>query len=119
MDPWSKRDYSRHIREALMVVEKLPEINPPSGRVPGQVRLVISICELQRRRNSGENCETEDRLRVFRSGDKYRLKEGTGGGPTGQAGPWRSLPLARVGVRLGGGGVLLAPLRASRVFFYA
>src|SRR4051812_40200565 len=31
MDPWSKVDYSRHIREASMVMEKLPEVNPPSG----------------------------------------------------------------------------------------
>ena len=37
MDPWSKGDYSRHIREVLMVVEKPPEVNPPSGRVSGQV----------------------------------------------------------------------------------
>src|SRR3954468_20528961 len=33
MDARSKGDYSRHIREALMVVEKLPEVNPPSDRV--------------------------------------------------------------------------------------
>ena len=38
MDPWSKEDYSRNIREALMVVEKLPEVTPPSGKVPGQDR---------------------------------------------------------------------------------
>ena len=31
MDPWSKEDYSRHIREALMVVEKLSEVNPSSA----------------------------------------------------------------------------------------
>src|SRR4051812_30833762 len=30
MDPWSKVDYSRLIREALVVVEKLPEVDPPS-----------------------------------------------------------------------------------------
>ena len=41
----SKGDYSRHIREALMVVEKLPEVNPPSGRVSGQVRRAIPILE--------------------------------------------------------------------------
>src|SRR4051812_28198647 len=45
MDPWSKGDYSLHIREALMVVEKLPEINPPSVRVQGQVLLAIPILE--------------------------------------------------------------------------
>ena len=36
MDPWSKVDYSRVIREASMAMEKLPEVDPPSGRVPGQ-----------------------------------------------------------------------------------
>ena len=34
MDPWSKGDYSWLIREALMVVERFPEVIPPSGRVP-------------------------------------------------------------------------------------
>jgi len=37
MDPWSKGDYSRDIREAIMAMEELPEVTPPSGRVPGQV----------------------------------------------------------------------------------
>ncbi|KAE8819662.1 hypothetical protein D1007_02311 [Hordeum vulgare] len=36
MDSWSNEDYSRHVREASMVVDKLPEVNPPSGRVPGR-----------------------------------------------------------------------------------
>src|SRR4051812_44558210 len=36
MDPWSKVDYSRLVRKASMVVEKLAEVNPPSDRVPGQ-----------------------------------------------------------------------------------
>src|SRR4051812_31618620 len=54
MDPWSNGDYSRQIQEALIVVEKPPEINPPSGRVPGQVLLAISILGSRRRRNSGE-----------------------------------------------------------------
>src|SRR3954463_5617770 len=36
MDPWSKGGYSRHIQEASMEMEGLPEVNPPSGRVPGQ-----------------------------------------------------------------------------------
>ena len=40
MDPWSKVDYSRHIRDASMAMEKLPEVNPPSGRVSEQGILV-------------------------------------------------------------------------------
>src|ERR1041385_1098000 len=54
MDPWSEVDYSRFIREASMVVEKLPEVVPPSGRVPGRGLLVLLILEARRRRNKGE-----------------------------------------------------------------
>src|SRR3954466_11380067 len=36
-DPWSKVDYSRHIREASMAMEGLPEGLDPSGRVPEQL----------------------------------------------------------------------------------
>src|SRR3954466_10661586 len=78
MDSWSKGDYSRHIREALMVVDKLPEISHPSGRVPGQVHLVIQILESRRQRNCGENCVTEGLLRVRSAGDKYRPKGAPG-----------------------------------------
>ena len=45
MDSWSKGDYSRVIREASMVVEKLPVVILPSGRVPGRVLLVLPILE--------------------------------------------------------------------------
>ena len=45
MDPWSKGDYSQLIREASMVVEKLPVVVLPSGRVPGRVLLVLPILE--------------------------------------------------------------------------
>src|SRR4051812_44343853 len=51
MDPWSKVDYSRHIREASMVVERSPEVNPPSGRVPRSGLLELPIFEARRRRN--------------------------------------------------------------------
>src|SRR4051812_19344486 len=54
MDPWSKVDYSRIIREASMVEEKLPEVNPPSGRVPGRGVLALSILEARRQRYRGE-----------------------------------------------------------------
>jgi len=45
MDPWSKGDYSQLIREASMVVERLPVVILPSGRVPGRVLLVLPILE--------------------------------------------------------------------------
>src|SRR4051794_34033595 len=51
MVPSSKVDYSRHIREASMAMEKLPEVNRPSGRVPGQRLLAAPILKRQRRRN--------------------------------------------------------------------
>ncbi|KAE8779595.1 hypothetical protein D1007_47387 [Hordeum vulgare] len=54
MNPWSKEDYSRHVREASMAVEKLPEVNPPSGRVPGGGLLTLPISEALRRQNDGE-----------------------------------------------------------------
>ena len=54
MDPWSKVVYSRLILETLMVVEKLPEVNPPSGRVPGQGLLAAPILKRRQRQNRGE-----------------------------------------------------------------
>src|SRR3954471_20807949 len=54
MDPWSKGDYSQLIREASMVVERLPVVILPSGRVPGRVLLVLPILEARRRRNRDE-----------------------------------------------------------------
>src|SRR3954464_8447724 len=40
--------------EASMMAEKLPEVNPPSGRVPGRSLLALPILEARRRRNRGE-----------------------------------------------------------------
>ena len=45
MDPWSKVDYSRHIREASMGVDGLPEVVLPSGRVPRQRLLAAPVLE--------------------------------------------------------------------------
>ncbi|KAE8803940.1 hypothetical protein D1007_20094 [Hordeum vulgare] len=81
MDSWSKQDYSRHVREASMVVEKLPEVNPPSGRVPGRGLLALPMSEALRRRNDGEIHDSGSDYRVFGRG-KYKAKEGTRrGGP--------------------------------------
>src|SRR3954469_14371693 len=80
MDPWSKGDYSRHIREALMVVEKLPEVNRPSGRVSGQVRRDVPILESPRRQNRGRYRENGSVPRVSVMRSKYRTKGGTRGG---------------------------------------
>ena len=80
MDSWYKGDYSRHIREASMMVEKLPEVNPPSDRVPGRGLLTLSVSEALRWRNDGEIHDSGYIFRVFRLRGKYRPKEGARGG---------------------------------------
>src|SRR4051812_36584995 len=86
MDPWSKGDYSRHIRETLMMVEKLSEINPPSGRVPGRGLLAVPISGSRQQRNRGKNRDAGSLFRVSASGSKY-AKGGTGAGRLGGGWP--------------------------------
>src|ERR1041385_5100836 len=80
MDPWSKRDYSQHIQEASMVVERLPEVNPPFGRVPGRGLLALPIFVAWRRQNREviRNAGFSSRVSVMRG--KNRPKGGTRGG---------------------------------------
>src|ERR1041385_1248276 len=85
MDPWSKGDYSRHIREALMVVEKLPKVNPPSGRVPGRGLLVLPILEARGGRNKGEIAKKGYVLGGFGGQGKYRRRGEAKGAPGVQA----------------------------------
>ncbi|KAE8771924.1 hypothetical protein D1007_56131 [Hordeum vulgare] len=80
MDSWSKGNYSRHIRKASMAVEKLPEVNPPSGRVPGRGLLTLPISEELRQRHDGEVRNSRKSARVSSRDNKYRPKECTGGG---------------------------------------
>src|SRR3954470_16372061 len=84
MDPWSKGDYSRIIREASMVVEKVPVVILPSGRVPGRILLALPILEARRRRNRDEIAKKGSRLEGFGTNVKYRPKgdvRGHLGGP--------------------------------------
>src|SRR3954462_9657534 len=84
MDPWSKGDYSRIIREASMVVEKVPVAILPSGRVPGRVLLALPILEARRRRNRDAIVEKGSRPKGFETCFKYTPKGGVGrllGGP--------------------------------------
>src|SRR3954465_6984366 len=91
MDPWSKGDYSRHIREASMAKDGLPEGVPPSGRVPGQLLLATPILKRRRRRYREENGNSRSILGVSSAGTKYRPK-GAPRGPQGsQEGAWRAL----------------------------
>ncbi|KAE8818932.1 hypothetical protein D1007_03325 [Hordeum vulgare] len=54
MDSRSEEDYSRYVREVSKVVEKLPEVNAPSGRVMGRGLLTLPVSEALRRWNDGE-----------------------------------------------------------------
>src|SRR4051812_17392314 len=82
MDPWSKRDYSRHIREASMAMEGLSEVVPPSGRVPGQLLHAASILKRRWRRYREEIVNKRSILMVSSAGAKYRPR-GTEGGHQG------------------------------------
>src|SRR3954464_3809153 len=95
MDPWSKGDYSRHIREASMAMEGLPEVVPPSGRVPGQLLLAAPILKRQRRRYREEFGNKRSILGVSSKGAKYRPRGHRGGPPGTQEGRWRALPPGR------------------------
>src|SRR3954470_8846396 len=87
MDPWSKGDYSQVIREASMVVERLPVVILPSGRVPGRVLLVLPILEARRRRNRDEIAKKGSVLEGFGTRVKYRPKGGISGDLGGPGAP--------------------------------
>src|SRR3954464_12211787 len=87
MDPWSKVPYSQFIREASMVVEKLPEVVPPSGRVPGRGLLVLPILEARRRRKRGEITKKGSVPEGFSSRGINRRKGAARGGPRALGAP--------------------------------
>src|ERR1041384_3809152 len=97
MDPWSKGDYSRHIREPSMAMDGLPKGVPPSGRVPGKLLQAAPILK-RRRRYSEEFAEKRSILGVSTPRAKYR-RRGASRGPTGQPGECPSRP--KVGLRQG------------------
>src|SRR4051812_25632782 len=78
MDPWSKVDYSRLIREASVAMEKLPKVNPPSGRVPGHGLLAALILKRRWRWNREEITQKVSAPRFFGVRCKYRPKGGQG-----------------------------------------
>src|ERR1041385_2617720 len=95
MDPWSKGDYSRHIRAASMAMDGLPEGVPPSGRVPGQLLQAAPILKWRRRRYRGEFARKRSILWVSTPRGKYR-RRGHRGDPRGsQEGPWHRLGWGR------------------------
>ena len=99
MDPWSKVDYSRLIREASMVVEKLPVVVLPSGRVPGRVLLMLPILEALRQRNRGEIAKKGSVLEGFGTRGIYMRRVGH---QRRSRGPRRPPGAARGGAAPGG-----------------
>src|SRR3954468_13603780 len=91
MHPWSKGDYSRIVREASMVVEKVPVVILPSGRVPGRVLLALPILEARRRRNRDAIVEKGSRPEGFQRCFKYTPKGGVGRPQGGPGAPRRGL----------------------------
>src|SRR3954466_4751849 len=98
MEPWSKVDYSRIIREASMVEGKLPEVNPPSDRVPGRGLLALPILEARRRRNRGEIAKRVSVFGGFASRRIYRRRGASRGATRGPGVPlaWPSPRLRQV-----------------------
>src|ERR1043165_6103458 len=94
MDPWSKGDYSWHIREVSMAMDGLSEGVPPSGRVPGQLLLAAPILKRRQRRYREKNGNSSSILGVSSAGTKYRPR-GAPRGATGQPGGCPARP--RVG----------------------
>src|SRR3954465_2024375 len=78
-----------------MVVERLPVVILPSGRVPGRVLLALPILEARRRRNRDEIAKKGFALEGFGARVKYRPKGGISGdlggpgAPPGRAGGGR------------------------------
>src|SRR4051812_38097118 len=95
MDPWSKGDYSWHIREASMAMEGLLEVVPPTGRVSGQLLLAAPILKGRRRRYREEFRNNRSILGVSSAGAKYRPRGHRGELPGSQEGRQRGIHLGR------------------------
>src|SRR4051812_30478309 len=107
MDPWSKVDYSRHIREASMLMEGLPEVVPPSGRVLGQRLLEALILKWRRRQYREEIGKRTLILGISSLAGKYRRRGEAKGSTRGQTRP-RPGPRHQ-GACVPGGGPLAPP----------
>src|ERR1043165_5074247 len=95
MDPWSKGDYSRHIREASMAMDGLPAGVPPLGRVPWQLLQAALILKRRRRRYRGEFAEKRSILGVSTPRAQYRRRGCRGDPPGSQEVSWRGLGWGR------------------------
>src|SRR3954463_12873693 len=95
MDPWSKGDYSRHIREASMAMDGLPEGVSPSGRVPEQLLQEAPILKRRRRRNREGFAKKGFVLGVSTPRAKYRRRGCRGDPPGSQEASWHGLGWGR------------------------
>src|ERR1041385_4588582 len=103
-----------------MVVEKLPEVIPPSGTVPGRGLLVLPIFEARRRRNMWEIAKKGSVLEGFSSRGINRRKGAARGGPGAPGAPWRGQGWGRAPWLLGAPLAPFWPLSGfSRSFRYA
>src|ERR1041384_6932821 len=107
MDPWSKGDYSRHIREVSMAIDGLPEGVSPSGRVPEQLLQAAPILK-RRRRNREVFAKKGSVLGGSTPRGKYRRRGGRGEPPGRQEASWRGLGRGRA--RDSPGLLVVAPL---------
>src|SRR3954467_4914560 len=88
-NPWSKVDYSRHIREASMAIEGLPEGVYPSGRVPEQLLQAAPILKRRRRRNREGFAKKGSFLGVSDPGVNIGERGGREDPQGSQEAPWR------------------------------
>src|SRR3954471_23017821 len=103
-----------------MVERRLPEVGPPSGRVPGRGLLVLPISEARRRRNRGEIAKKGSRSGSFPRRKIYRRRGAARGGPGAPGAPWRGQGWGRAGWPPGPPlGPLWPHSGSSRSFLYA
>src|ERR1041385_4790082 len=84
-----------------MVERRLPEVGPPSGRVPGRGLLVLPISEARRWRNRCEIAKKGSVLEGFSSRRIYRRRGAARGAPGVQAPPGAASPWGAPPGRLG------------------
>src|ERR1041384_5608027 len=108
-DPWSMGDYSRHIREASMAMDGLPEGVPPPARVLGQLLQAAPILKRRRRQYKGEFAEKRSILGDCTPRAKYRRRRCRGDPQGSQEAPWHGLGWGRA--RDPSGVPVVAPLR--------
>ena len=120
MDPWSKVDYSRVIRETSMVEGKLPEVIPPSDRVPARGLLALLVLEARRRRIKGEITKNGSLSRRIPSRRIYRRRGAARGATRGPGAPLaRPSPRPPQVAAWGPGGSHLVLLLDSGRFLHA